>query len=766
MQELEQALIKADAAGNADDARVFAGEIRRMRAEAATTQQMGNPGYGGESPKARREIKQVNLQRDETSQLGAAAAGVSHGVGQVAMGAQHYVGKGVEALGNLFAPERTMASLVTGKAPQNMAQKAGQWLVDDAAQRRKNMAAEARPYKEDHPMTTGAGELAGNVAATWPVGGLLGKGVQAAGNAMKVGKFVAPVAESIATGGMRVGSLAGASGKAATAASISARAAGGAVNGGATAGLVDPESAGTGAWIGAALPVGVRAATTAGPWAVRTARSAFAPPASAAAKTVLDAAGAKTPAQIADLRAALATPRPNLLGEELTVPQILQTPGLSQLQRTLHNAGDTTLSMRSTAQNAQRLEALNRVSPVTGTAQEAALRFGNELEDFARPANDRAREAVTRAYESVDPHGVTALRLPVGQMRGAREQFLGRGTFGTGRRANEAIETAEELTTVRGADPMTGVPTTVERLPPFREIQNLRSSIGEAAAAAQANGANKEFAALSRMINAIDQRLDDVAAGRGAADELFPADVVDQWRRGNDMHAARLQRYETGPQRAMWRQGGDGLPVAQGGELAPKFFNASNGQAGAIAAFQRLRGRDFSDRSLKNYAITRLASQTDQSGNLLPSKVGNWMDAHSGAIPGLFSEGEQATMAAVRKSLDRAALAESLGLAKGSNTAQNAQAALNLGLLDRGATKLVAGRIPFGTAALETLRNNARQAKVRELGELLSDPQALNEAIGELLSRQGGAGLLSAPERSGGLLGLSVRTAPLLSTSP
>lgn len=33
LEELESALIKADAAGNAEDARVFAGEIRRLRAD-------------------------------------------------------------------------------------------------------------------------------------------------------------------------------------------------------------------------------------------------------------------------------------------------------------------------------------------------------------------------------------------------------------------------------------------------------------------------------------------------------------------------------------------------------------------------------------------------------------------------------------------------------------------------------------------------------------------------------------------------------------
>ena len=38
LEELESALIKADAAGNADDARVFAREIRRLRAESQAPQ--------------------------------------------------------------------------------------------------------------------------------------------------------------------------------------------------------------------------------------------------------------------------------------------------------------------------------------------------------------------------------------------------------------------------------------------------------------------------------------------------------------------------------------------------------------------------------------------------------------------------------------------------------------------------------------------------------------------------------------------------------
>lgn len=93
------------------------------------------------------------------------------------------------------------------------------------------------------------GRVGGQIAATLPVGGALGAGVKAAGVAGALPKAAVPLGEAIASGGL--------SAKGAT---MATRAAGGAIAGGATAGLVDPEQAVTGAAIGAALPVGVRAA--------------------------------------------------------------------------------------------------------------------------------------------------------------------------------------------------------------------------------------------------------------------------------------------------------------------------------------------------------------------------------------------------------------------------------------------------------------------------------------------------------------------------
>ena len=161
--------------------------------------------------------------------LSTLGASLGKGVGDVALGAQHYLGKGIQALG---------------------ADKAGQWLVNDAASGKANMATELAPYKAANPMTAAVGETTGNVLATLPIGGALAIPVKAAAKAIPA---LQPLGNAIASAGFTTGSKA-APGAAGLASNMLTRAAGGAVVGGASAGLVDPESAGLGAVVGAALP--------------------------------------------------------------------------------------------------------------------------------------------------------------------------------------------------------------------------------------------------------------------------------------------------------------------------------------------------------------------------------------------------------------------------------------------------------------------------------------------------------------------------------
>lgn len=162
-------------------------------------------------------------QPQPRSQLAALGGALGQGVGNVALGAQNLLGMGLEKIG---------------------AQQAGKWLQQDAMQGKQKLQSEIAPYEQAHPLTVGAGRLGGEFAATLPVGGALGK---VAGYIPGAGGL----AQALRTGG-------------ATGPNMATRIAGGAMTGGATSALIDQDSAGTGASIGAALPVVGKVAGMAG----------------------------------------------------------------------------------------------------------------------------------------------------------------------------------------------------------------------------------------------------------------------------------------------------------------------------------------------------------------------------------------------------------------------------------------------------------------------------------------------------------------------
>lgn len=177
---------------------------------------------------------------EQPSTLTSAAAGVGKGFGQIALNAQRYAGKALDAVG---------------------ADAAGQWLVQDAESGLANIEQELAPYREAHPIAAGGGELVGQVAGTWPVGGALAK---VAGRALPASSPAAQkLVQSISSGGMRLGAPA-ATTVGGRVADTAIRAAGGAITGGAAAGLVDPEQAKTGAIVGGAFPLSTQAMGAAG----------------------------------------------------------------------------------------------------------------------------------------------------------------------------------------------------------------------------------------------------------------------------------------------------------------------------------------------------------------------------------------------------------------------------------------------------------------------------------------------------------------------
>lgn len=106
------------------------------------------------------------------------------------------------------------------------------------------------------------GRVGGNVAATLPVGGVLGSGVRAAapilGRLGVSAPTVEALANSVASGGMRTGGTTSGLGN------LALRTTGGAITGGASTAAVNPNDAGAGAVVGAVLPGYVKAMGVAG----------------------------------------------------------------------------------------------------------------------------------------------------------------------------------------------------------------------------------------------------------------------------------------------------------------------------------------------------------------------------------------------------------------------------------------------------------------------------------------------------------------------
>ena len=148
----------------------------------------------------------------------AASEGIISGGGNVMFGGQRLLGMGLEKVFPSDSP----------------ASRAGLFLQEDAARRQAEAQGRVAPFKQEFPVSTGAGELGAEIVGTLPVGGVIAAPLKAIPAA-------APLAQAIRTGGFSKGNLA-------------TRAAGGATLGGASAAIINPEDAAFGATVGGAVP--------------------------------------------------------------------------------------------------------------------------------------------------------------------------------------------------------------------------------------------------------------------------------------------------------------------------------------------------------------------------------------------------------------------------------------------------------------------------------------------------------------------------------
>lgn len=203
IKQLEAALVKADAAGNADDARVLAAEIRRMRSAAPVESQS--------QPKR-------TILDDAKQGLGNLLAGGVRGAGSIGA--------------TILAPADMLNDALLGPLPSGMTR--NQERRSDIDMGLSGIGADT-----DSGLYT-TGKIGAEIAGTAGVPGLVGKAAQAL-------RASPALVNAITTSGMRAGATPGV-------ANMLTRIGGGAVAGGASAGLVDPEYAKTGAIVGGALP--------------------------------------------------------------------------------------------------------------------------------------------------------------------------------------------------------------------------------------------------------------------------------------------------------------------------------------------------------------------------------------------------------------------------------------------------------------------------------------------------------------------------------
>jgi hypothetical protein len=119
--------------------------------------------------------------QEQPGMLKSFAAGVGRGVQDVALGAQQLAGHGLQMAGD------------------NMVGRAGRWLTKDAEQGIARGAGEVSPYQQAHPVVTGAGEVAGNIAATAPLAAVM----PGAGASTLAGRAVAGAGLGAAQGALQ-----------------------------------------------------------------------------------------------------------------------------------------------------------------------------------------------------------------------------------------------------------------------------------------------------------------------------------------------------------------------------------------------------------------------------------------------------------------------------------------------------------------------------------------------------------------------------------
>lgn len=292
-------------------------------------------------------------------------------------------------------------------APYDIVQdlRAGKGLsLESNRQRRADTEYAAKEFFGADPesMAFQGGKLGTQIAGTAGMGGALAKGAAMLPGAAKV----APLIESIGSGGFRNGGLQGLTG-------LATRGVGGAITGGASAGIIDPDSAGSGAALGAAFPVGTKALGRLGVMIGNGAKSVVEPLYDAGRERIIGRALKEFSGGRADEAARnMLSARELVPGSIPTTAEAAGIPSLSALQRASVNVSPeaaNSLESRLMANNQARVDALSELAGTSGgraAAESARDDAASVAYKTARQSDLMKREIATQEQLAKDAKNV------------------------------------------------------------------------------------------------------------------------------------------------------------------------------------------------------------------------------------------------------------------------------------------------------------------------------------------------------------------------
>lgn len=610
-------------------------------------------------------------------------------------------------------------------APLDMARDAldGKGLsLQSNRERRQAMDDALRTMGADTGSTAySVGKVGSEIAGTLGVGGALASGLARVPGLATV---AAPAIDAVRTAGMSAGGVGSWGGQA-------IRAAGGAVNGAAAAGLVNPSDVGTGAAVGAVMPAAVQGIAKVGGGATDAVRAAFRSQAARTGGEIGRALELNTPDAVQQAITALRAGGQLVPGSTPTAAQVLQTPQAGILERVVSDTrGGSALKDAYAAQNAARLAALEGVAP-TAPAGYATARAdtGTALQRYAKAERAQAATANGAQYRGIDPNGQAAVAMPADQMAALAEKFGGAGAVGENvvpqRVAAEAAALSREVpgspaSRILGADgaPLVPAGAPQPRTSSWDEVMRMRASLNEQWTKAKNAGDRQAAAALDAQKRALDD----------AIAQQLPPDMLARWQEANASRAAIGQRFDTGPQAAIF-QTRNGAPAREGGEVASLFWGNRPGLAEDVQSLRKLIDDNPALLGQFRSMVTTEGASTANAGGNLGIKFARWVSAMRPGLERAFDPAQMDMLSRIAQDIQRGEAAAAAGMSRGSNTYQNANNALKLGLLDSGAAKLAVDRIPLGGAGIDWLRNTMRDSKAGRLAQALADANAAADAL-------------------------------------